>query len=332
MAIHKGGLGRGLNALISDNTYTAKPEEVISSGNIAEVEISKIEPNPNQPRTVFDEEKLNELADSIKTLGIIQPITLRKIDDEKFQIISGERRYRASKIAGLEKVPAYIRDADDNSVLELALVENIQREDLNPIEVAISYRRLVEECNISQENVSKRVGKGRTTITNFLRLLKLPDEIQAALRNKLISVGQVRPLISIEDENLQLDLFHKIYENGLSARQVEELVKNPDGYIIGNPEDNQNGENQENNQENQSENQENNQDNNQENQPKKILTKVQRPKLNDAQKQLKKDFTQKFNVPIDLKVDSKGSCKLTFNLNSQEDYDKIINLLNGIQL
>lgn len=320
MAIHKGGLGRGLGALISDNTYTAKPEEVISSGNIAEVEISKIEPNPDQPRTVFDEEKLNELADSIKNLGIIQPLTLRKLEDDRFQIISGERRYRASKIAGLEKVPAYIREADDNTVLELALVENIQREDLNAIEVAISYRRLVEECNISQEDLSKRVGKGRTTITNFLRLLKLPDEIQAALRNKLISVGQVRPLISIEDENLQVELFRKIYENGLSARQVEELVKNPDGYIIGNE-----------NQQNEEEKSEQTNDDDAQN-TKKVLTKVQRPKLSNEQKQLKKDFSQKFNVPIDLKVDSKGSCKLTFNLNSQEDYEKIINMLNSIQL
>ncbi len=320
MAIHKGGLGRGLGALISDNTYTAKPEEVISSGNIAEVEISKIEPNPDQPRTVFDEEKLNELADSIKNLGIIQPLTLRKLEDDRFQIISGERRYRASKIAGLEKVPAYIREADDNTVLELALVENIQREDLNAIEVAISYRRLVEECNISQEDLSKRVGKGRTTITNFLRLLKLPDEIQAALRNKLISVGQVRPLISIEDENLQVELFRKIYENRLSARQVEELVKNPDGYIIGNE-----------NQQNEEEKSEQTNDDDAQN-TKKVLTKVQRPKLSNEQKQLKKDFSQKFNVPIDLKVDSKGSCKLTFNLNSQEDYEKIINMLNSIQL
>ena len=317
MAAHKNALGRGLGALIQDNSYEAKPEEVVSTGNIAEVEISKIDPNPNQPRTDFDEDKLLELSESIQTLGIIQPLTLRKIGD-RYQIISGERRFRASKLAGLEKVPAYIRDADDNSTLEMALVENIQREDLNSIEVALSYRRLVEECNISQEDLSKRIGKGRSTITNFLRLLKLPDEIQAALRNKLITVGQVRPLINVEDPDLQIDLFHKVYEYGLSARQVEELVKDPEGFVIAGA--------------NQDDNQQNTDAENNEDTSKKVISKVSRPKLSDEQKQLKKSFSSKFNVPVDMKVDSKGGCKLTFNMKSQEDYDKIISILNNIQL
>lgn len=309
------GLGRGLAGLIQDNsTITNKPEEVINTGDVANVDINLIEPNPTQPRTDFDEEKLQELSDSIKTLGIIQPITLRKTGD-KYQIISGERRYRASKMAGLDKIPAYITDVDDSTMLQMALVENIQREDLNPIEVAFTYNRLIDECKLTQEDLSTRLGKGRSTITNSLRLLKLPDEMQAALKNKVVTVGQIRPLISLEDAEQQKNLFEKVLEYNLSARQVEELVKDPEGYIIrfaDKPTEEGNAE-------------ENTDD-------KKVMVKAVRPKLTDEQKKLKKSFTKKFAVKVDLKVDSKGTSKIIFNLKTPEDYNKIVDLLNKVEI
>jgi len=309
-----------LDFLIQDNkTFeNNQPEEVVNTGSIALIAIDSIVPNPTQPRTDFDENAINELAESIKTLGIIQPLTLRMKDD-KYEIISGERRYRASKIAGLTEVPAYITEADDSVALQMALVENIQREDLNSIEVAITYNRLIEECHLTQEELSTRLGKGRSTIANSLRLLRLPDQMQAALRNKVITEGQIRPLISLDDPDLQLDLFQKVLNYGLSARQVEMLVKDPDGYIFeleqkdatDEPTDETPGENPD---------------------DKKLMVKAARPKLSDDQKQLKKDFTKKFSVPVDLKLDSKGTYKLTFNLKSPEDYEKIVGMLNNIQL
>lgn len=312
------GLGRGLNSLIQDNTtYVAnKPEEVVNTGSIALIPLDKIVPNPTQPRTDFDPAALNELAESIKTLGIIQPLTLRKKDD-KYEIISGERRFRASQKAGLKEVPAYIREADDSETLQMALVENIQRENLNSIEIAITYNRLIEECKLTQEELSSRLGKGRSTIANSLRLLRLPDQMQAALRNKVITEGQIRPLISVEDKDLQMDLFQKVLNYGLTARQVEQLVQDPDGFVF----------EMERKEENQDE-----QASNPDDQGKKVMVKAVRPKLSDEQKQIKKDFSKKFNVPVDLKLDSKGACKLTFNLKSQDDYNKIVQLLNNIQL
>ncbi|MBR3713861.1 MAG: ParB/RepB/Spo0J family partition protein [Bacteroidales bacterium] len=315
-----GGLNRGLDFLIQDNkTFEHnQPEEVVNTGSIALIDINVIVPNPTQPRTDFDENAINELAESIKTLGIIQPLTLRKKDD-KYEIISGERRYRASKIAGLTEVPAYITEADDSKALQMALVENIQREDLNSIEVAITYNRLIEECHLTQEELSTRLGKGRSTIANSLRLLRLPDQMQAALRNKVITEGQIRPLISLDDPELQLDLFQKVLNYGLSARQVEMLVKDPDGYVF---ELEQKAQDEESGAENPDENPDD----------KKLMVKANCPKLTDEQKKLKKNFTQKFNVPVDLKLDSKGIYKLTFNLKSTEDYDKIIGILNNIQI
>ncbi len=218
----KSVLGRGLGALI-DNT-----EEVTRtrpSASITEIEVSKIEGNPWQPRTRFDEEKLSELAISIKELGIIQPLTLRKIDNDRFQIIAGERRFRAAKLAGLEKVPAYVRLAEDDIMLEMALVENIQREDLDPIEIAISYQRLMDECNLTQESMSERVGKKRSTIANYLRLLKLPAEIQLGLREKQISMGHARAIINVEDPALQLMIFEQTIKHDFSVRKVEEVVR-----------------------------------------------------------------------------------------------------------
>ena len=218
----KSALGKGLGALIKQSETDIPERQANATNNI---DIRNIEVNPYQPRTGFDTEALEELAASIKQLGIIQPITVREIDEGQYQIISGERRYRASLIAGLTEIPAYIRHADDNNMLELALVENIQREDLNAMEVAISYQRLLDECQLTQENVSERVGKKRSTIANYLRLLKLPAEIQLAIRQGQISMGHARALVNIEQTEHQLQLLHDIIENELSVRQVETAVR-----------------------------------------------------------------------------------------------------------
>jgi len=219
----KNALGRGLGALMSDaNEIGRNPK---ASAAILEIDIADIEANPWQPRTTFDEEKLNELARSIKEIGIIQPLTLRKLKHGKYQIIAGERRFRASKMAGLTKVPAYVRTAEDDTMLEMALVENIQREDLDPIEIAISYQRLIDECNLTQESMSERVGKKRSTIANYLRLLKLPAEIQLGLREKQISMGHARALINIEDPKVQISMYERIINEDYSVRRVEQEVK-----------------------------------------------------------------------------------------------------------
>lgn len=221
-------MGKGLAALLNDtgNVSTGKDQNADKVlGSIAEIPLEQIVANPDQPRTLFDPEALEELAVSIKELGIIQPITVRKVEGDNFQIISGERRYRASKIAGLESIPAYIRLADDQSTLEMALVENIQREELDPIEIALSYQRLIEECDLTQEAMSERVGKKRSTITNYLRLLKLQPLIQAGLRDKMISMGHARALINIEQEEEQVELYHDAIKKDLSVRQIEEAVR-----------------------------------------------------------------------------------------------------------
>ena len=206
------GLGRGLDAILPK---TETPE----------ITISKIQTNPFQPRKEFNEDALEELSSSIKELGIIQPITVRKLGFDKYQLISGERRLRASEMAGLTKIPTYIRIANDQQMLEMALVENIQRENLNPIEVALSFKRLIEECDLTQEACSERVGKNRSTITNFLRLLKLPEEIQLGLQMQKISMGHARALINVSDKQKQLNIYHDVVSNGFSVREVEQIVK-----------------------------------------------------------------------------------------------------------
>lgn len=230
----KKAMGRGLGAILSAeskstiNSATDTGAEVLL-GNMVEVALEDIYPNATQPRTYFDEGALNELAQSIKTLGVIQPITLRK-DGNKFEIISGERRYRASKIAGLKSIPAYIRLVNDQELLEMALVENIQREDLDAIEVALTYQRLLDEIGLTQENLSTRVGKERSTITNSIRLLRLSPEVQNAIRSNEISAGHGRAIISVEDQNLQQELFKKIIKESLNVRQAEKAaseLKNP---------------------------------------------------------------------------------------------------------
>lgn len=216
----KPALGRGLDALI-----TMDEVRVGGSSSINEVPLSKIQPNPDQPRRIFEEEALSELSVSIKQLGVIQPITLRKVDDDNYQIIAGERRYRASLLAGKEAIPAYIKTADDENVMEMALIENIQREDLNSIEVALAYQNLIESYNLTQEQLSERIGKKRTTISNYLRLLKLPAEIQMAIRDKKIEMAHARTLVTIEDPQIQLDVYELILEDELSVRKVEEYVR-----------------------------------------------------------------------------------------------------------
>ncbi|MDX5420724.1 MAG: ParB/RepB/Spo0J family partition protein [Hymenobacteraceae bacterium] len=227
-AKRKGGLGRGLGSLLEGNKYIGKTESSTLNeiNTIADIAIDKIQTNPYQPRTHFDQAALEELAESIKIQGIIQPITVRQLDQNTYQLISGERRYQASKMAGLTVIPAYIRKADDQQMLEMALIENIQRENLNAIEIALSYQRLLTECSLKQEELGDRVGKKRTTVTNYLRLLKLPPDIQIALRDNVISMGHARALINIDTVEQQLDVFKEVVAKELSVRKVEELVRN----------------------------------------------------------------------------------------------------------
>ncbi len=227
----KSGLGKGLSALLSDSNEENVGKKNLSSsgatleGTIAEIPVNSIEVNPFQPRTDFNEDSLKELAESISVQGIIQPITVRKLNEKSYQLISGERRFQASKRAGLKMIPAYIRVANDQQMLEMALIENIQRENLNAIEIALSYQRLLDECELKQEELGDRVGKNRTTVNNYLRLLKLPPDIQVALRDSVISMGHARALITVEDVGLQLGIFKKIVAEGLSVRKVEEYVR-----------------------------------------------------------------------------------------------------------
>lgn len=223
----KKGLGRGLSALLSDTPETTRLEEAaLSGGGLSEIKISEIEVNPFQPRKDFSAEALQELADSIKVHGIIQPVTVRRLSRNQFQLISGERRFQAARKAGLKSIPAYVRSADDQQMLEMSLVENIQRENLNPIEIALSYQRLLTECNLKQEQLGERVGKNRSTVTNYLRLLKLPPAIQIALRDNRLSMGHARAIISIENPDTQLVIFKRILSDDLSVRQVEEMARN----------------------------------------------------------------------------------------------------------
>lgn len=231
----KTGLGKGLSALLDDSEEVVKrssenksvgevPEQR-TSNQISDVSVSQIAINPFQPRTDFDEESLRELADSIKLQGLIQPITVRQLDSHSYQLISGERRLRASKLAGITSIPAYIRTANDQQMLEMALIENIQRENLNAIEVALSFQRMIEECNLKQEALGDRVSKNRSTVTNYLRLLKLPPVIQAAIRDGQLSMGHARALINVPEIDKQLYIFREIVKKGLSVRKTEELVR-----------------------------------------------------------------------------------------------------------
>jgi ParB family transcriptional regulator, chromosome partitioning protein len=230
MTIKKSALGKGLSALLENPETDITSRNDLSAGtalvgNVSAISVDKIDSNPFQPRTEFDSDALQELSESIKAQGVIQPVTVRKLGYDRYQLISGERRLKASKMAGLTHIPAYIRVANDRSMLEMALVENIQREDLNALEVAMSYKRLIDECDLTQEELSGRVGKNRTTVTNFMRLLKLPPEIQAAVRDNRISMGHARAILGISDVVKQLYVFREIINNDLSVRDVETMAR-----------------------------------------------------------------------------------------------------------
>lgn len=286
MSSKRKALGRGLESLLGD-----LPEELTSYVSaVPDIPIDAIEANPWQPRTDFEEEALIELANSIKAQGIIQPITVRKIEQNKYQLISGERRIRAARFAGLISVPAYVRQVDDIALLEMALVENIQRQDLNPIEIALSFKRLIEECNLTQEQLSNKVAKNRSTISNYLRLLKLPAEIQVALRDNVISMGHARAIINIEDQNLQMDVFKRIVENSLSVRQVEKMVQ---ALTLS--------------------------------QSKKVLSINDQTYLPENIKQWQQDFSQKHKTKVRIVFAKNGRGSLTIVFNNLDHMQKIIN-------
>ncbi|WP_419836233.1 ParB/RepB/Spo0J family partition protein [Xanthocytophaga agilis] len=224
----RNALGRGLGALLQQTEPLNETEltQVPSINSVSDIDVDTIETNPFQPRTSFDRDALNELAESIRVQGIIQPITVRQLDRDHYQLISGERRLQASKLAGLKEIPAYVRTANDQQMLEMALIENIQRENLNAMEIALSYQRLISECSLKQEELGERVGKNRATVNNYLRLLKLPPDIQAALRDNRLSMGHARAIINVENIEAQLAIFHKIIEEDLSVRAVENMVRN----------------------------------------------------------------------------------------------------------
>ncbi len=232
----KRGLGKGLDALLTTESVAVEHERSVSS-SINELELSSITPNPYQPRRDFDEESLEELADSIKSLGLVQPITVRTISENRYEIIAGERRFRAAKMAGLETIPAYIRETEDDNILALALIENIQREDLNAMEVAFSYKRLMDECKLTQEELSSVVGKKRATISNYVRLLNLPAEIQLAVRNGQLSMGHARALLALRDAESQLEIFEQIKSYDLSVRRVEEIIQALESGVSEHPEE-----------------------------------------------------------------------------------------------
>lgn len=290
----KTALGRGLSALLensgTDITTKNKVGDMIAvAGAVSEIAIKNIEANPFQPRTEFDEIALKELAESIKQQGIIQPITVRKLGYDKFQIISGERRFRASILAGLQTIPGYVRIANDQGMLEMALVENIQRENLNAIEVAISYKRLIDECSISQEELADKVGKERSTVTNYLRLLKLPPQVQVAIKEGKLSMGHARALISIADPAMQLQIFSDIINNNLSVRKVEELVRNT---------------------------------------VKKVKSKTEKPALSADVKKIQDKLSSLYETRVEFTTSAKGKGKIVINYYSNEDLNRIIEMLD----
>lgn len=295
MAVHKKfALGRGLDALISMDEVKTE-----GSSSINEIELDKIAVNPNQPRREFDQTALQELSDSITEIGIIQPITLRKLSDESYQIIAGERRYRASILSGKKTIPAYIRTADDENVMEMALIENIQREDLNSLEIALAYQHLIEQYELTQERLSERVGKKRTTIANYLRLLKLPAQIQVALQNKEIDMGHARALLALDNPKTQMKIFDEIVEHNYSVRKVEELVK-----ALGEGETIKSGD-------------------------KKIALK--RTKLPEEFNLLKKHLSGFFNTKVQLTCTEKGKGKISIPFSNEEDLERIMEIFDSLK-
>lgn len=293
MAVKRNALGRGLDSLISMDDVPAR-----GSSAINDVDVELISPNPDQPRTTFDEDALEELAASIRELGIIQPLSLRKTGANTYQIIAGERRYRAAKLAGLKSVPAYIRTANDSELTEMALIENIQREDLNAIEIALTFKKLIEQYNLTQERLSERIGKKRATIANFLRLLKLPAEVQLGLRDKRVDMGHARALLMIEKPALQLKLYNEIIKHGLSVRKVEELAK---AYQKAAEE----GEG--------------------------AAPKASSRMTNRDFDILKKHLQASFKTPVQFACDASGKGKITFPFKNEEELERLITIFDTIK-
>lgn len=295
MAVHKkyNSLGRGLDALISTDAVRTQ-----GSSTINEIAIDQIEANPNQPRREFDDEALQELAHSIREIGIIQPITLRQTAENRFQIIAGERRWRASQLAGLKAIPAYIRTIKDENVMEMALVENIQREDLNAIEIALAYEHLLESNGMTQEKVSERVGKSRTAITNYLRLLKLPAQVQMALQKKEIDMGHARALLALDSPALQIKLFKEILKNGYSVRKVEELVQ-----ALKNGDDIESGK-------------------------KKIIARNQLP---EEFCELRNQLASFLNTKVQMTCSPKGKGKISIPFANEAELERIMNLFDKLK-
>ena len=298
----KTGLGRGLSALLDDSDSAhpqknainpvSETEQKTQSGNIGQIRISDIATNPYQPRSEFDQVALNELADSIRVQGLIQPVTVRKAAGGNYQLISGERRLRASKLAGLTEIPAYVREANDQQMLEMALIENIQRENLNAIEVALSFQRMLEECNLKQEQLGERVGKNRSTVTNYLRLLKLPPAIQISIRDQKISMGHARALISVEETDKQLFIHQEIIDKGLSVRKVEELVRSINSLQL---------------------------------KPKSVRQPLG---VSFEYQKLQKDLASRFATKVKLKVGENGKGAIEIPFVSDDDLSRILELLD----
>jgi ParB family chromosome partitioning protein len=298
----KTGLGKGLSALLDDSDTVNPPKNGVnpvsetrhetSNSSIGLINISDVETNPYQPRTEFDQVALNELAESIRVQGLIQPITVRRHTGGKYQLISGERRLRASKLAGLTQIPAYVRTADDQQMLEMALIENIQRENLNAIEVALSFQRMLDECNLKQEQLGERVGKNRTTVTNYLRLLKLPPVIQISIRDQKISMGHARALINVDQADKQLFIHDEIIEKGLSVRKVEELVRSINSIQL------------------------------------KPVKSKQPAGVSFEYQKLQRDLASKFATKVKLKVGENGKGAIEIPFVSEEDLSRILELLD----
>ncbi len=296
MSIQRKALGRGLDSLISMDDTPARGTSAIN-----DVPLDKITPNPDQPRTTFDETALEELAASIRELGIIQPLSLRKTGPDSYQIIAGERRFRAARLAGLESVPAYVRTANETELTEMALIENIQREDLNAIEIALTFKKLIDQYNLTQERLSERIGKKRATIANFLRLLKLPSEVQLGLRDKRVDMGHAKALLGIDDPRVQLKIYKEILRDGLSVRKVEELAKawqqSRDGAD----------------------------------------TVEERPKGGNPYASshdfdlLKNHLSATFHTPVSFSCDRQGKGKITFQFSNEEDLTRLITIFDTLR-
>lgn len=295
MKTKKSALGRGLSAILESPETDITSKDISGNyvvGAIANLAIEKIEANPFQPRDRFEEEALKELSESIQEQGIIQPVTVRKLGYDKYQLISGERRYKASKLAGLTEIPCYIRVANDEQMLELALIENIHRQDLNSMEIAISYQRLLEECQITQEKLSDRIGKNRSTITNYIRLLKLPPGVQLALRNDQISMGHARALINLDNEEKQNKIVEEIIENGLSVRDVELLVKDTSSLKSG-----------------------------------EIKKSI--PSLPEKHISAREKLKNNLDAKVDIKRNTKGKGSIVISFKSENEFDRILSILNN---